>query len=258
MKDMRSAIVPVLVLAICAGGINVFLELADDMSEQELAKVDNFLFLLFRNRQDVSDPLGPFWVEEFMTEITALGGYPVLMVLVGIVIGFLLVARKSGPALFVFLSVGSGTLVGQLLKMFYDRPRPDLVDHLVTTHTASFPSGHATMSAVVYLTLAALIVRLVDSVAVRVYVASVAVLLTLAVGLSRIYLGVHWPSDVAAGWALGAAWASLSWLVVSGLKAWRSRSRSRAELNRPSPRSSAALSPSADNKNPAGAGSLDQ
>jgi len=95
------------------------------------------------------------------------------------------------------------------------------VDHLVQIHTASFPSGHATMSAVVYLTLATLIVRLVDDVAVRVYVLAVAILLTLAVGLSRIYLGVHWPSDVAAGWALGAAWACLSWLAVSGLRRLR-------------------------------------
>jgi undecaprenyl-diphosphatase len=258
MKDRRPAILPVLILAICAGGINVFLELADEVREQELARVDNALFLLFRNAQDVADPLGPFWVEEFMTEITALGGYPILAVLVGVVIGYLLVSGKSGPALFVFLSVSSGTLVGHLLKVFYDRPRPDLVEHLVTTHTASFPSGHATMSAVVYLTLAALIVRLVDTTAVRVYVVSVAILLTIAVGISRVYLGVHWPSDVAAGWALGAAWASLSWLVVSVLKAWRDRSRSGAELNRPAPHPARALSPSPDNKNPAGAGSLDR
>src|SRR5690606_27342835 len=110
-----------------------------------------------------------------------------------------------------------------LLKSFYDRPRPDIVDHLVQTHTASFPSGHATMSAVVYLTLASLIVRLVDDVAVRLYVLAIAILLTFAVGVSRIYLGVHWPSDVAAGWALGVAWACLSWLVVTVLRRVRAQ-----------------------------------
>lgn len=223
MKDTRRAIAPVLAIAVFALGVYGFLAIADEVSENEIEAVDNFLFLLFRNPADTSDPLGPAWVEETVTEITALGGYPILVALVGAVIGFLLVARKYGPALFVFLSVGSGTVVGQLLKVIYDRPRPDLVDHLVTTHTASFPSGHATMSTIVYLTLATLIVRLLDDTATRVYVISVAVFVSLAVGLSRIYLGVHWPSDVAAGWALGAAWASLSWLVISALRAYRNK-----------------------------------
>ena len=217
-------ILPAVMLLICAAAIYGFLAIADEVSENEIASLDSSILLLFRNPADVSDPLGPAWLEETMAEITALGGYPVLVVLVGVVVGYLLVARRTRPALFVLASILSGAVVSHVLKLLYDRPRPDLVEHLVSTHTASFPSGHATMSTVVYLTLASLIVRLVPQTRVRVYVICVAVALALAIGISRIYLGVHWPSDVVAGWALGVAWASLSWLVASALRGRRSRS----------------------------------
>lgn len=221
MDDMRIGTVPVVMLLLCAAGIYGFLAIADEVSENEIEAFDTFVLMLLRNPADISDPLGPAWFEETMAEITAVGGYPVLVVLVGVVIGYLLVVHRYGPALFVLASILSGTAVSQLLKTLYDRPRPDLVEHLVNTHTASFPSGHATMSTVVYLTLASLIVRLVDDTPVRAYVVCVAVALALAIGVSRVYLGVHWPSDVIAGWALGVAWASLSWLVVSALRGWR-------------------------------------
>jgi undecaprenyl-diphosphatase len=223
MKDMRPAILPALLIGIVGFGAYVFLELADEVGEDEMDGIDRAMLLAFRNPEDLSDPLGPPWLEETITEITSLGGYPILVALIAMVTGYLLVTRKYGPALFVVLSTGLGTAVSHVLKLAYERPRPDVVDHLVSIHTASFPSGHATMSAIVYLTLAALIVRLVETTRERVYVLSVAILLTVAVGLSRVYLGVHWPSDVAAGWALGAAWASLSWLVVSTLRALRRR-----------------------------------
>src|SRR5690606_16437669 len=223
MRDMRFSTVPVLLVAVVACSAYIFLAIADEVSENEIARIDSALLLMFRDPTDSARPLGPGWLVETITEITALGGYPVLVVLVASVLGFLLVVGRYGPALVVFLSIASGTALSQVLKAFYDRPRPDIVDHLVQTHTASFPSGHATMSALVYLTLASLIVRLVDDVAVRIYVILMAVLLTFMVGMSRIYLGVHWPSDVIAGWALGTAWACLSWLAVTALRALRAR-----------------------------------
>lgn len=223
MRDLRIATVPVLLMALVAGGIYTFVAVANDVSENELQRFDNGLLLLFRQPGDVSAPIGPSWVAQSVVEITTLGGYPVLVTLVTAIAGFLLVYRKFGPAIFMVAAIVSGTVVSHLLKIVYDRPRPDIVDHLVATHTASFPSGHATMSAVVYLTLATMIVRLVDDVAVRIYVILMAVLLTFMVGMSRIYLGVHWPSDVIAGWALGTAWACLSWLAVTALRALRAR-----------------------------------
>ena len=119
--------------------------------------------------------------------------------------------------------MGSGALVSYLLKNHYERPRPDLVEHLDVIHTASFPSGHATVTTVAYLTLAALVVRFFPDWRVRLYVLAVAVFISFIVGASRVYLGVHWPSDVAAGWALGAAWASFIWLCLSLLALYRGR-----------------------------------
>lgn len=228
MRDTKSALLPVVVTALLGAAVFAFFHLADELGEDEMSAIDEALLRLFRDPTDSAQVLGPPWLEETMVEITALGGYPILVVMVGIVVGYLLVTRMFGPALFVLVSVLSGTIVGHVLKLVYDRPRPDIVDHLVTIHTPSFPSGHATMSAVVYLTLATLIMRLVDSTAVRGYVLTVAILLTLAIGISRVYLGVHWPSDVAAGWALGVAWASLAWLVVTALRAYRNRKRENA------------------------------
>ncbi|MEX0955942.1 MAG: phosphatase PAP2 family protein [Rhizobiaceae bacterium] len=221
MKDIRLSSAPVLLMAVIAIALYAFFQIADEVSEAEIAQLDNALLLVFRNPADIADPIGPPWLEETVTEITSLGGYPILVAVVAAVAGYLVVVRMFGPALYVVLSVSAGTLLSQVLKSLYDRPRPDIVEHLVVAHTASFPSGHATMSAVVYLTLAALIVRLVDDVRARVYVICVAVLVSVLVGMSRIYLGVHWPSDVAAGWALGVAWACLSWLSVSALRAMR-------------------------------------
>ncbi len=223
LRDTRIATLPVAMFAVAGLGVYGFLAIADEMAEGEIDAFDKALLLALRNPADPSDPVGPPWLEETALEITALGGYPLIVLTLAAVIGFLLVTRRPGPALYALLSVSGGTVVSQLLKSFYDRPRPDLVAHLDTIHTASFPSGHAMMSTVAYLTLAALIVRIVESRAARAYVLTVAVLVSAAVGASRVYLGVHWPSDVAAGWAMGVAWASLSWLAVTALRRWTGR-----------------------------------
>lgn len=223
MKDMRLSSMPVLLAGAVGLALYAFFQIADEVSETEIKGLDQALLLAFRNPADITDPIGPIWLEETIAEITSLGGYPILIAVVAAVVGYLIVVRMYGPALYIAISILMGSALSQLLKLFYDRARPDLVEHLVTAHTASFPSGHATMSTIVYLTLAALIVRLVDNIRARVYVICVAALVSILVGLSRIYLGVHWPSDVAAGWALGVAWASLSWLAVSALRAVRQR-----------------------------------
>lgn len=215
MRDNRAAVGPVALLAVAALGVFSFLSIADEVAEGEIEAVDEWLFYLFRSASDPSSPLGPPWLAESAAEITALGGYPVIVLAVLIVVGLLLVTRRYGPALYTVLSVGIGSLISHVLKEFYERPRPNLVEHLDIVHTASFPSGHAMVGTVAYLTLAALVARFVDDWRVRVYVVSVALAMAVLIGLTRIYLGVHWPSDVAAGWALGAAWASVAWLVPS-------------------------------------------
>ncbi len=132
--------------------------------------------------------------------------------------GYLLLTGKKRAALDVVLSIAGGIVLSSLVKAGFDRPRPDLVPHGSQVYTASFPSGHSMMAAVVYLTLGALFSRLRASVRVKAFVLSFSVLLTLLVGVSRVYLGVHWPTDVLGGWAMGAAWALLCWLVTLWLQ----------------------------------------
>ena len=118
----------------------------------------------------------------------------------------------------ILASVLLGVLLSNSLKWGFARPRPDLVPREIVVYTASFPSGHTTLSAVVYLTLGALLCRTQSSIAVKAYVLSVAALLTAIIGVSRVYLGVHWPTDVIAGWLIGGAWAFLCASVMVWLQ----------------------------------------
>ena len=218
LRDLTLSPLPVVMVAIVALAGWAFIAIAGEVREGEMAALDRAMLLWFRDPADTSMPIGPHWLQIAMADLTTLGGTAVLAALVTAVAGFMLFAGKPGPALFTVLSIGGGTAFSQLLKVLYDRPRPDVVEHLAVIQTASFPSGHTTMATIVYLTLGAMIVRLVDSHAARIYVMVVAVLLCVVVGVSRVYLGVHWPTDVLAGWALGAAWASCSWLAIFALR----------------------------------------
>ena len=153
-----------------------------------------------------------------MRDFTALGSTGVLTLMVLSVAGFLAMTRKGHAAIFVLVSVVGGMLISQTMKWAFARPRPDLVPHGAEVYTASFPSGHSMMSAVVYLTLGALLARTQSDRAVKVYILTIAVSLTVLVGISRVYLGVHWPTDVLAGWSLGGVWALLCWLVMVWLQ----------------------------------------
>jgi undecaprenyl-diphosphatase len=182
---------------------------------------DEMILLALRTPQDLADPIGPRWLEEMVRDFTALGSTGVLSVIVLALTVFLLMTGKGHAAVMILISVVSGVFVSQTAKWAYARPRPELVPHGAEVYTASFPSGHSMMSAVVYLTLGALLARTQPAQAVKVYILSVAAILTLLVGISRIYLGVHWPTDVLAGWCLGGLWAlmcslAMLWLQTEG------------------------------------------
>ncbi|MBW3567957.1 MAG: phosphatase PAP2 family protein [Proteobacteria bacterium] len=200
------------------GGAWVFIELADDIMERETASIDERVLLSLRNPVDRSDPLGPGWVEEIGRDITALGGTAVLALITLAAFFYLVLQRKFRAAIFTIAAIGGGVLLSTLLKIGFDRPRPDLVPHESIVYTASFPSGHAMLSAITYLTLAALLSRIHSNNLVKTYLMAVAVLFTLLVGTSRVYLGVHWPTDVLAGWTAGAAWAAFMWLLERQLQ----------------------------------------
>jgi undecaprenyl-diphosphatase len=175
---------------------------------------DTELLLAFRQPGHPDLPIGPAWLPGAVRDITALGSITVLLLIVAAVTFYLFLIRQPRAALFSFFAVVSGQVLSSLLKLGIDRPRPQVVPHLVDVHTLSFPSGHAMLSAVTYLTLGALAARFLDRRATRVYVLALAVLVTFMVGVSRVYLGVHWPSDVLAGWCAGFAWAMLWWLAA--------------------------------------------
>ncbi|WP_321342643.1 phosphatase PAP2 family protein [Breoghania sp.] len=218
LKDDKQSLLTVVLIGVLALSIWAFVAIASEMREGELVRFDRGVFLSLREAGNPDRLLGPAWLEEAAMEITALGGFPVIGLLIAMVVGGLLSARLSGTALFVVLAISGGSALSSLLKLLFGRPRPDLVPHLDVIHTASFPSGHATISTLTYLTLAALVARVVTRKRVRAYLIGCAVALALIIGASRIYLGVHWPSDVLAGWALGTAWAAFSFIVLSILQ----------------------------------------
>jgi undecaprenyl-diphosphatase len=192
----------------------LFLGLADEVVEGETRRLDTVLLLALRNPADPSDPLGPGWLQELGRDVTALGSIGILSAITLAAAGFLWLQGNRRSMWLLLVSVGGGLAVSTLFKRGFDRPRPDLVPHETLVYTASFPSGHAMMAAVAYLTLAAMLARVQPNRALKAYILSLAVLVTVAVGVSRVYLGVHWPTDVLAGWTAGAAWAFGCWLVA--------------------------------------------
>lgn len=211
----RAVLVGFLLLA---GLAFVFLELASEVLEGETIGLDRLILQGLRTSTDATVPIGPGWLRVMMVDITALGDVTGLTLITLAVVGFLTVSRKYATALFVAASVVGGATLGTVLKAIFARPRPDLVPHLVEVTNASFPSGHAMNSAVVFLTLGALLARTQERWAVRIYLVVVAIVLTLLVGVSRVFLGVHWPTDVVAGWCVGAAWATGCGLLARWLQ----------------------------------------
>ena len=184
--------------------------LAGEVIEGDTRRLDMRVLAAFTVEGNPADRLGPAWFEEMVRDLTALGSYAFIIIIVVAAVGYLLLVRKAGLAALMVGAVVGGMLISTLLKELYSRPRPD-IEHGVRVFTASFPSGHATLSAVTFLTLAALLTRVNPRRRVKIYFVALAVILTLVVGTSRVYLGVHYPSDVLAGWCIGSAWAVLCW-----------------------------------------------
>lgn len=199
-----------------AAGIWIFSLVAGAVMDGGTQAFDRKLLLSMRHG-DLS-PKGSPSVQEAARDITAVGGTTVLTLMTLIIGGYLLLDGKKHMALFLVSSVVSGAVVSSILKSAFQRPRPDLVPHGSYVYTASFPSGHSMLSAITYLTLGALLARSQPGKRMKAYLLLVAGSLTFLVGVSRVYLGVHWPTDVLAGWTAGASWAILCWLVARWLQ----------------------------------------
>lgn len=205
-------------VVLAAAAVYAFAELVDEVLEGESREFDEWILEALRAPGDPDDPIGPWWLEAAFVDITALGGNTVVILMTLAALGYLVIDGKRSAALLVLTSVAGGIALSLALKIGFDRPRPDLVAHLVDVHTLSFPSGHAMVSAVTYLTLGALLAQIQARSGLKAYVLGIAVMLTMLIGVSRVYLGVHWPTDVVAGWCAGTAWAIGCWVIATWLQ----------------------------------------
>lgn len=200
-------------VAACVLGTACFVALAVAVAtgEGQVELADEAIFAWLRS----GAPSGIPWFTEAVRDVSSLGSLSILIGTSLIAFAYLALLGRWWAAFHVFIAAAGGIALGMGLKIPFDRARPDLLLHESQVFTRSFPSAHATASAAVFLTLAALVARERNSAAQRGYILAVIAMIVILIGISRIYLGVHWPSDVAAGWALGSAWACGCWLVLA-------------------------------------------
>jgi undecaprenyl-diphosphatase len=191
-----------------------FLSVMGEVREGETARVDAAILLAFRRPGDLATPIGPRWAQEAARDVTALGGTTVLALVAVLAVALLWLHHRRAQAVVFAVAVVGGDLAAQLVKQLIGRARPDLVPHLDLVYSSSFPSGHSAMSPIVYFTLAGLVAAGEGRRAQKVLLVSASLALVLAIGFSRVYLGVHWPTDVLAGWALGTGVAVVATLAL--------------------------------------------
>ena len=192
-----------------------FLALASEVMEGDTTALDTTILRALRKADDPSRTIGPAWLQGAVLDLTAIGGPTVLWLVVLSVVGFLLLQARYRTAIVVMATAASGDILNVVLKNLFLRPRPDVVPHLRdVSGTMSFPSGHAMESAIIYLTLGAMLMQLAERRVTKIYCIGLAVFLTLLVGVTRVFLGVHYPTDVVAGWMFGFFWASLCWIIA--------------------------------------------
>ncbi len=192
----------------------VFINVGILVTNGTTRQFDQSIIEYFRVEGNNSEPAGPVFLIESMRDITSLGGETIITIITIFVVGFLLLQKRYDAMWLVIVATIGGALISLGLKEFYGRERPDISYRLINVTPLSFPSGHSMMSAIVYLTEAAIIARIQKNKKIRIYILSAALFLTFIIGVSRVYLGVHYPTDVIGGWTIGLAWASFCWFVA--------------------------------------------
>ena len=211
----RHGWVPLAALLLALGGVFAFISLTDEVLEEETVDFDQRLFEAIAGRYQRSGPAA----QEMWRDLSALGGMTVITLLAAGVTLFLLLRRQWRSAGFLVISIVGGLIISTLIKILINRARPDFLEVHLLPPSASFPSGHATHSAVVYLAIAILLTKLVESVRLKAYILAMGLLVPLLVGISRIALAVHWPTDVVGGWLIGLAWGLLVYAAATYMQA---------------------------------------
>jgi undecaprenyl-diphosphatase len=206
------------VLLVVVGAL-VFLLVADAVRKGTTQSLDERILLALRQPDHLERPIGPPALAEAGRDLTALGGVAFMALLTAAVAVYLLLCRRWTALALLAAAAGGGLLLSLLLKGVFHRDRPQVVPQLSYVDTTSFPSGHSMNAAIIYLTLGTLLARITPGRILRIYFISLALLLTFLVGASRVYVGVHYPTDVLAGWTAGLAWAVFCWLVARSLRA---------------------------------------
>ena len=216
MTLARREIGPIVIVALVGALMLIFRHIAEEVGEGDTRTFDRAIIYALRTPGDPHRPIGPDWLNTAALDVTSLGSITVLVILTVLACGLFLSIKHWRQALLLLIASSGGIIITDLLKDVFERERPPVLLHAAPAIGTSFPSGHATLSATVYLTLGALIAHFAGRRRIRVYALTAAVALSVMVGCSRVYLGVHWPTDVLAGWCVGAAWALVWWGVALG------------------------------------------
>ncbi|RZJ32091.1 MAG: phosphatase PAP2 family protein [Brevundimonas sp.] len=227
LRIARTEIAALTALMIIALGVMTFVEVADDMTEADGQMFD--LQVLHWLQPVAGEPRGPWWLHEAAADLTSLGGISVLTLFAVIAFSFLLIQRKRLSALLLVIGLIGGVCLSEGLKALFERERPPIAYQAVETLNASFPSGHALLSTVFYLTLGVMLTRAFPQKRFKAFVLGSAITIALLIGLTRVYLGAHWASDVIAGWCAGAAWAMALWLVAYAVERRQSAAHARLQ-----------------------------
>jgi undecaprenyl-diphosphatase len=219
LKELANKEISILIVSFSMiFSIWLFIVISEAVVVGSTQSFDEWILTSLRNSEDIGLPKGPLWLKEVMIDITALGGGTVIFLITTGVVLFLMLKKEYQSMWFVLAATIGGTLLSFGLKELIGRERPTVVIHFMKVTSQSFPSGHSMMSAVVYLTQASLLARIEPVRKLKIYLVSAALFLTFIIGCSRIYLGVHYPTDVIGGWAVGAAWASFCWMVARSIQ----------------------------------------
>jgi undecaprenyl-diphosphatase len=184
---------------------------------QRLLIFDERVTLFFRAPANHALALGPPWLAEAVRDFTSLGSVTVSAVVITLAVVFLLLLKRNGQALVLAVSSVGSLALNTVLKLAIERQRPPTIDVSPLVFTSSFPSGHAALSMATYLSIAWVASRWVHQRSARLFLFGAAVILPLLVGLSRVYLGLHRPTDVVGGWVVGIVWLLVSWTLAEGV-----------------------------------------